>query len=117
MGFLTCHFLFSRIIKLSNDIGENPGPNDTVDPPDIPIHICHSNLRSILSDLGSNYKALGNRPPKVIELEAFCETNSINIMAVTEPWCKEDTEERLISMNGFSKLFRRDRPNRVGVAS
>ncbi len=115
MGFLTCHFLFSRIIKLANDIGENPGPPNDNDPPtDVPIHICHSNLRSILSDLDSNYKALGNRPPKVIELEAFCEVNSINIMAVTESWCKDDTEDRTINMNGFSKLFRRDRLNRVG---
>ncbi len=119
MSFLTCHFVFQRIITLSNDVEENPGPTNNNIPNsgnnnNIPISICHSNVRSIVADLGSNYKRLNQKPPKVIETESFCDTNSINIMAITESWCKESHSNDLISVEGLQKKFRRDRADRVG---
>ncbi len=112
MSFLVCHFLHDRIIKLANDVHVNPGPvNNTKD---IPITICHSNTRSIVAELDSNYKRLRQRPPKVIEIEALCAENNINIMAITESWCNNSHSDNLISINGLPKIFRRDRPDRTG---
>ncbi len=112
VSFMTCHFLYDRVIKLSNDIEENPGP--TNNNKDIPFHICHSNTRSLVAELDSNYKRLNNKPPKVIEFEAFCHDNQINILALTETWCNETHSDNLIAIDGLPKLFRRDRVGRTG---
>ncbi len=81
---------------------------------DQPIHICHSNTRSLVAELDSNYKRLRARPPKVIEFEAFCNENQIDLLALTETWCNTSHNDDLIEINGLPKLFRRDRPDRTG---
>ncbi len=111
LGFLTFHFIFKRLIVHSNDVEKNPGPTNNTD---VPIHICHSNVRSLVADLGSNYRRLGNKPPKVVEIETLCHDNNINIMAITESWCKNTDTDNLIEINGLPKIFRRDRDDRIG---
>ncbi len=103
-------FLSYRKLLLSNDVHPNPGPtsnNNTEGKK--PIRICHANVRSLLSELDSNYKRLGERPPKVIELESFVSENDISIMCVTETWCKTEHNNELVAINPLPKLFRRDR--------
>ncbi len=65
-------YISQRKLMLSNDIGRNPGPVTNYNP----IKICHTNVRSIVAELDSNYKRLNERPPKVIELESLVQDNS-----------------------------------------
>ncbi len=95
-----------------SDVHPNPGP--TNHNKDIPISICHANARSIVADLNTNYLRLGNRPPKVLDFEAFCNINDINILAITESWCNGSHPDTLIGINGLQKIFRRDRDDRTG---
>ncbi len=108
-GFLCYHCLFLRLIR-SNDVPPNPGPVKA----DRPIKICQVNTRSLVAELDSNYKVLKNRPPKVIELETFCQENVIDVLAVSESWCKEEHDEPLIKLASLPKLFRRDRVGKIG---
>ena len=57
-------FHFEKVLLVSNDIEKNPGPTNNND---TPIHICHANVRSLVADLGSNFRRLRAKPPKVIE--------------------------------------------------
>ncbi len=77
---------------MSNDVPPNPGPDH---PTYTPIKICQANVRSVVAELDSNYKALNERPPKIIELDAFCTENDVNIMGISESWCNEDHSEKL----------------------
>ncbi len=109
-SFLTVHFLYERLLRLANDIGENPGPPST----DTPITICQMNCRSLVAELDSNYKKLKQRPPKVIELETFCRDNNIDILALTETWCNDSHSDDLIKIADFTKIYRKDRLDRQG---
>ncbi len=83
LAVFTSMYISRRVILLSNDIETNPGPV-TNNPKNNPINICHSNVRSIVAELDSNYKRLNMRPPKIIELESFVSENNISIMCLTE---------------------------------
>ncbi len=107
LGFMTCHFIYGRIIQLSNDVEKNPGPTNT----DTNIRICHTNTRSLVAELDSNYKKLKKKSPKVLELEAFCKENNISILAVTESWCNNSHDDSLIEIEGLPKIFRSDKSN------
>ncbi len=98
-------------LKLSNDVPPNPGP---VHSTYTPIKIGQANVRSVVAELDSNYKALNERPPKIIELDAFCNENDIKIMGVSESWCKEEHPEKLVLLESLPKIFRRDRLDRAG---
>ncbi len=111
---LVALYINHKILLNSNDVHPNPGPN-TDTQRQTSINICQANVRSIVAELDSNYKRLGNRPPKVIELESFTETNNISIMCITESWCKSEHPNSLISIDNLPKLFRCDRSDdRVG---
>ena len=51
--------------------------------------------------------------PKVDELIANLSVNTVNLVAVTETWLKDDIEDNLVSIRGYN-IFRRDRPHRRG---
>ncbi len=91
-------------LKLSNDVPPNPGP---VQSTYTPIKIGQANVRSVVAELDSNYKALNERPPKIIELDAFCNENDIKIMGISESWCKEEHPDKLVLLESLPKIFRR----------
>ncbi len=105
-------YIKHRLIKLSNDIGENPGPALTSN--NKPIKICQVNMRSIVAELDSNYKQLNERPPKVIELDAFCHDNDVSILGISETWCNDTHTDKLVGLETLPKIWRRDRTDRAG---
>ena len=104
-----------RKILLSNDVSPNPGPvpqgQNTVHKK---VCVGQVNMRSIVAELDSNHKALNERPPKVIELEAFCNEHNVDILGLSETWCKNTHTDRLIKIDSLPKIFRRDRNDRIG---
>ena len=50
----------------------------------------------------------------MIELELFCNEHNVDILGLSETWCKNTHTDRLLKIDSLPKLFRRDRNDRIG---
>ena len=116
LALYVCLYIKQRQIILSNDVHKNPGPVPQVNNTIINKKICigQANMRSVVAELDSNYIALNERPPKIVELESFCKTNNVDILGLTETWCKDKHTDKDLKIETLPKLYRRDRNDRVG---
>ncbi len=107
------YFLFPKFVelylilllrKISNDIETNPGP----------IKICQANVQSLMALPQGTARAVGLRPPKLIELEALVQFESIDILCLSESWLSNDYSDKDINISNMTKIYRRDRGSRGG---
>ncbi len=101
--FVELHVIL-RLILLSNDIDLNPGP----------IKICQANVQSLMALPQGTPKNSNIRPPKLIETEILVNSESIDILCLSETWLSNAYLNKDIEIAGLSQIFRRDRGSRGG---
>ncbi len=97
-------FVIQLLLKLSNDIDPNPGP----------ITICQANVQSLMSLPQGTPRTIGNRPPKLLEIESLVKRESIDILCLSESWLNDNYSDNDISIADMPLVYRRDRGSRGG---
>ncbi len=97
-------YVIQKLIKLSNDVHSNPGP----------IKLCQANVQSLMALPQGVPRNQNVRPPKLLELETLCNTQSIDMLCISESWLTNNFSDDDIAIDGLPQVRRRDRATRGG---
>ncbi len=97
-------YVIQRLIRLSNDVHQNPGP----------IKLCQANVQSLMALPQGTPRNANIRPPKLLEMEIICNTESVDICCISESWLTNNFSDDDIAIAGLPQIFRRDRGARGG---